>query len=87
MLDLKNNYYLLLPYYCPLQCSVQYLLALCSSSALLLDILIWSPMMILLRINKLIELSKEIKRMDKEPAEMNLSDYEYSFYTAIADNK
>lgn len=38
-------------------------------------------------IEELIELSKEIKRMDKEPAEMNLSDYEYSFYTAIADNK
>jgi len=38
-------------------------------------------------IEELIELSKEIKRMDKEPAEMNLSDYEYAFYTAIADNK
>lgn len=25
--------------------------------------------------------------MDKEPEEMGLSDYEYAFYTAIADNK
>ncbi len=38
-------------------------------------------------IEELIELSKEIKRMDKEPQEMELSDYEYAFYTAIADNK
>jgi type I restriction enzyme R subunit len=38
-------------------------------------------------IEELIELSKEIQRIDKEPAEMGLSDYEYSFYTAIADNK
>ena len=37
-------------------------------------------------IEKLIELSKEIKRMDKEPQEMGLSNYEYAFYTAIADN-
>lgn len=33
-----------------------------------------------------IELSKEIKRMDKEPEEMGLSEFEYAFYTAIADN-
>ena len=38
-------------------------------------------------IEELIELSKEIQRIDKEPAEMGLSDYEYAFYTAIADNK
>ena len=38
-------------------------------------------------IDELIELSKEIQRIDKEPAEMGLSDYEYAFYTAIADNK
>ena len=30
------------------------------------------------------ELSKEIQRMDKEPQEMGLSDFEYAFYTAIA---
>jgi len=37
-------------------------------------------------IEELIELSKEIKRMDKEPQEMGLSEFEYAFYTAIADN-
>ncbi len=37
-------------------------------------------------IDELIELGKEIKRMDKEPEEMGLSEYEYAFYTAIADN-
>ncbi len=37
-------------------------------------------------IEELIELSKEIKRMDKEPREMGLSGFEYAFYTAIADN-
>ena len=38
-------------------------------------------------IEELIELSREIKKMDKEPEEMGLSDYEYAFYTAIADNR
>lgn len=38
-------------------------------------------------IEELIELSREIKEMDKEPQEMGLSDFEYAFYTAIADNK
>ena len=38
-------------------------------------------------IEELIKLSKEIKEMDKEPAEMGLTDYEYAFYTAIADNE
>jgi len=38
-------------------------------------------------IEELIELSREIKEMDKQPEEMGLSDYEYAFYTAIADNK
>jgi hypothetical protein len=28
--------------------------------------------------------SNEIKRMDKEPMEMGLSEFEYAFYTAIA---
>lgn len=37
-------------------------------------------------IEELIELSKEINEMDKEPREMGLSDYEYAFYTAIANN-
>jgi type I restriction enzyme R subunit len=38
-------------------------------------------------IEELIELSKEIHEMDKEPKEMGLSDYEYAFYTAIANNE
>jgi type I restriction enzyme R subunit len=38
-------------------------------------------------IEELIEISKEIKKIDKEPKEMGLSDYEYAFYTAIADNE
>ena len=37
-------------------------------------------------IEELIELSKEIKKMDKEHQEMGLSEFEYAFYTAIADN-
>ena len=37
-------------------------------------------------IEELINLSKEIHDMDKEPGEMGLSDYEYAFYTAIANN-
>ena len=37
-------------------------------------------------IEELIRLSKEIHKMDKEPAEMGLSDFEYAFYTAIASN-
>jgi len=38
-------------------------------------------------IEELIELAKKIKETDKIPEEMGLSDYEYAFYTAIADNK
>ncbi|MDI9394539.1 MAG: type I restriction endonuclease subunit R [Euryarchaeota archaeon] len=38
-------------------------------------------------IEELIKLSKEIKRMDKEPQEMGLSEFEYAFYTAIAANE
>lgn len=38
-------------------------------------------------IEELIKLSKEIKEMDKEPHEMGLSDIEYAFYTAIANNE
>lgn len=37
-------------------------------------------------IEELIELSKEIKEKDKEPRELKLSEYEYAFYTAIAEN-
>lgn len=37
-------------------------------------------------IDELIKLGKEIKEMDKEPQEMGLSDFEYAFYTAIANN-
>jgi type I restriction enzyme R subunit len=38
-------------------------------------------------IDELIKLSKEIKAMDKEPRAMGLSDFEYAFYTAIANNE
>jgi type I restriction enzyme R subunit len=38
-------------------------------------------------IEELINLSKEIKEMDKEPQELGLTDYEYAFYTAIANNE
>ena len=37
-------------------------------------------------IEELIQLGKEIQEMDKEPQEMGLSDFEYAFYTAIANN-
>lgn len=37
-------------------------------------------------IDELIDLSKEIKKMDKEPKELGLDDFEYAFYTAIASN-
>ncbi|MFH1672332.1 MAG: type I restriction endonuclease subunit R, partial [Pseudomonadota bacterium] len=37
-------------------------------------------------IEELIELSKEIQKMDKEPQEMGMSDFEYAFYAAIANN-
>lgn len=37
-------------------------------------------------IDELINLSKEIQGLDKEPKAMGLSDYEYAFYTAIANN-
>ena len=38
-------------------------------------------------IDELIKLSKDIQKMDKEPKEMGLSEFEYAFYTAIANNK
>jgi len=37
-------------------------------------------------IEELIALSKEIHKMDEEPKEMGLTDFEYAFYTAIANN-
>lgn len=38
-------------------------------------------------IDELIKLGKEIHQMDKEPADMGLTTFEYAFYTAIANNK
>ncbi|MCH7972533.1 MAG: type I restriction endonuclease subunit R [Bacteroidetes bacterium] len=38
-------------------------------------------------IEELIKLGKEIQNMDKEPAEMGLSEFEYAFYTAVANNE
>jgi len=38
-------------------------------------------------IDELIKLSREIVKSDKEAAGMGLSDFEYAFYTAVADNK
>jgi len=37
-------------------------------------------------IEELIKLAKNIYTMDKQPKELGLSDYEYAFYTAVADN-
>ena len=37
-------------------------------------------------IDELINLSKDIVEMDSEAKAMGLSDYEYAFYTAVADN-
>jgi len=38
-------------------------------------------------IEELIKLGKEIQEMDKEPKEMGLSEFEYAFYTAVANNE
>ena len=38
-------------------------------------------------IEELISLSKEIQKMDEEPKELGLTDFEYAFYSAIANNK
>jgi type I restriction enzyme R subunit len=38
-------------------------------------------------IEELIALGKDIQEMDKEPQEMGLSDFEYAFYSAIANNQ
>lgn len=37
-------------------------------------------------IEELMKLAKDIHHMDKEPKEMGLSDFEYAFYTAVANN-
>jgi type I restriction enzyme R subunit len=38
-------------------------------------------------IEELIKLGKNIKETDKELEEMNMSTFEYAFYTAVANNK
>jgi type I restriction enzyme R subunit len=38
-------------------------------------------------IDELIKLAKEIKESDKEPKEMGLTEYEYAFYCAVAQNE
>ena len=38
-------------------------------------------------IEELIKLSKDIHKMDKEPKSMGLTDFEYAFYTAVANNE
>jgi len=38
-------------------------------------------------IEELISLSKEIQKMDEEPKELGLTDFEYAFYSAIANNE
>ncbi len=37
--------------------------------------------------DELIKLSKEIMSMDDEAKELELTEYEYAFYTAVADNE
>jgi type I restriction enzyme R subunit len=38
-------------------------------------------------IDELIQLGKDITDMDKEAAELGMTDYEYAFYTAVANNE
>jgi len=38
-------------------------------------------------IEELIKIAQNIKEMDKEPGKMGLTDFEYAFYTAVANNK
>jgi type I restriction enzyme R subunit len=38
-------------------------------------------------INELIDLAKDIQKQDEEPKELGLSDFEYAFYSAIANNE
>lgn len=37
-------------------------------------------------IDELIKIAKEMQELDKEPDELGLSEYEYAFYTAVANN-
>jgi type I restriction enzyme R subunit len=38
-------------------------------------------------IEELLNLAREIREINKEPEQMGLTEYEYAFYTAVADNK
>jgi type I restriction enzyme R subunit len=38
-------------------------------------------------IDELINMSRDIKAMDKEPQELGLTEFEYAFYTAVANNE
>jgi hypothetical protein len=38
-------------------------------------------------IEELLNLAREIREINKEPEQMGLTEYEYAFYTAIADNQ
>jgi type I restriction enzyme R subunit len=38
-------------------------------------------------IDELMKLAKDIQKMDDEPKEMGLTDFEYAFYTAVANNE
>ena len=38
-------------------------------------------------IEELINIGKNVQQMDKEPAEMNMTAFEYAFYTAVANNE
>lgn len=38
-------------------------------------------------IDELMELAKEIKKQDKEPQDLGLSEFEYAFYSAVASNE
>ena len=38
-------------------------------------------------IEELINIGKNVQQMDKKPAEMNMSTFEYAFYTAVANNE
>jgi type I restriction enzyme R subunit len=38
-------------------------------------------------IEELLNLAKEIRETNKEPEQIGLAEYEYAFYTAVADNK
>jgi type I restriction enzyme R subunit len=37
-------------------------------------------------LEEIIKIAKEIQKMDQLPKDLGLTDYEYAFYTAVADN-